>query len=155
MPTFINQTKMENTYGQLEIIRLTDRTQPLTGAVNVAVLNANIDDAEAEIMTALGCCFDAKAIYQVYIDGNTIPAIEHWAKVFTRLHLYSSLERDDSQVTKAYLDCKQEMADLCKCGILLDSAGNEIPRLIKTRYVEDTKCYCCGPCSCGYFKRCV
>lgn len=141
-PLFIDKQDMIDTYGEKEMIQLTDRNNPKTGTVNETVMNANIDDAEAEIIAPLGCCFSIKSILDIYAASGFVPVINHWAKVITRLHLYSSLERDDSQVTKAYTDVKEEMKELCECGVLVDNAGNEISRNTGFDFVEDTCCCC-------------
>lgn len=155
-PLFIDAQDMIDTYGAREMIQLTDRVQPKTGNVNTTLMNANIDDAEAEIIAPLGCCFSIADILDVYAANGFVPVINHWAKVITRLHLYSSLERDDSQVTKAYDDAKKEMDALCICGTLVDNAGKEIPRKTKFAFIEDSchTCYC-SPCRCGRFKVCL
>lgn len=156
MPFFINSQDMIDTYGSREMIQLTDRAIPKTGTVNETLMDANIDDAEAEIITQLGCCFSIADILAVYSDARWIPTINHWAKVVTRIHLYSSLERDDSQVTKAYADYKEEIEALCKCGILVDNEGTEIGAKSNFLFIEDAG-NCCSTCHsssccCGYFK---
>ncbi|HQK38771.1 MAG TPA: DUF1320 family protein [Flavobacterium alvei] len=148
---------MVNTYGEKEMINLTDRNNPKTGTVNTVVMEANIDDAEAEIITKLGCCFSISAILEIYAASGFVPTLNHWAKVVTRLHLYSSLERDESQVSKAYEDYKEEIEELCKCGILVDNTGVEIPRKTIFSFVEDTTTTCCciGDCCCGMARFCL
>ena len=149
-PMFIDTDDMKNTYGEKEMIELTDRNKPRTGTINEDVMTANINDAEAEIIVELSTAFDISAIRQVYQAEKTIPIIDHWAKVVTRLHLYSSLENDDSQVTKAYDDYKVEIAKVIKSGTLVDSDGNEIKRKSVFAFVEETDTCCYDYC--GYHR---
>lgn len=155
-PLFIDKQDMIDTYGEREMIQLTDRNNPKTGTVNDTVMDANIDDAEAEVIAPLGCCFSIKSILDVYADSRYVPVINHWVKVITRLHLYSSLEADNSQVTKAYTDAKEEIKDLCKCGTLVDNEGTEIPRNTSFDFIEDTccTCSCCCPDALGLVTVC-
>ena len=56
MPFFIDQTDMTNRYGEKEIIGLTDRAPTQTGSIDSTILNAKIDDAEAEMLKYVLCC---------------------------------------------------------------------------------------------------
>jgi phage gp36-like protein len=63
---YTDQTALVNSYGQDEIIQLTDRALDQTNTIDTTILNAKIEDAENEINQYLVCCFDLKSSAIVY-----------------------------------------------------------------------------------------
>jgi len=159
MSTYAVIQDMVDRFGQEEMIQLTDRATIQTNAINTTLLQAKMDDAEAELKAMLSCCYDLKVIAQIYIDGGFIPVLKHWECDITRKHLYDSLENADHEVIREYDDFKKEIMNICKCENLITDEDEVVPKKTGAFYVLDEPgcypkafpCGCCStnPCQCS------
>ncbi len=112
-------------FGELEIIRLSDRALQKTNAINNDLVQAKIDDACAEINIILSCAYDICALSLALSDGYLFPALKHWNSDIARKHLYDTIRLNtnagsrDHQAKSEYDDYEIEIKDLCKDGELM------------------------------------
>ena len=139
-------------YGEREIIQLSDRATTQTNTINNDLVNAKILDAENEINKYLICCFDMKKIKKVYDDGFNIPILKTWTVKISRKNLYDTIRLSvnnngaDHQAQREYQEVIAEIKELCKCGHLLDSQFREIIKRKLFKIKEDGSCVqyqCC------------
>jgi len=148
---------MIDRFGEEEMIQLTDRATIQTNAINAVLLQAKMDDAEAELNVVLMCCYNLKLINQIYIDGGSVPILKHWLADITRKHLYDLLENADHQVIREYKDFKEEIMEICKCQGLVDNELNEVPKkgAALFSYIDEPGCYPKNfPCGCCFESGC-
>lgn len=151
---YATQTDLTDRYGTDEIIQLTDRGPTQTNAIVTSLLDAKIADAENEINKKISCCWDIKKI-KSYIAGSVfVPLLRTWTSKITRKNLYDSIRigpsagGSDHQAQREYEEVIKEIESFCKCGDLLDSEDNVIPRKKKfVLEVDEPGCYpkreCC------------
>lgn len=156
MSTYAVIQDMIDRFGEEEMIQLTDRTEIQTNTINSVLLQAKMDDAEAELNVVLACCYSVKDIQAIYAGGGSIPVLKHWLCDITRKHLYDLLENADHQVIREYKDFKEEIMEICKCQSLIDDEFEEVPKKTANSFylLDEPGCYpkicCCEfECCCG------
>ena len=111
---------MIDRFGQAELVQLTDRTIPATGAIVDAVLNKALADANAEI--------DGYLIGQYQLPLASVPAnLEALACDIARYKLFD--DRATEQVSKRYDDAVKYLVRVGKgeLSLGLDAANQPAP----------------------------
>ncbi len=117
---YATKQNMIDRFAQSELIQLTDRAQPPTGAIDDTVLNAALADANAEIDGYL------MGVYQLPLP--TVPAnLVILACDIARYKLYD--DRATEQVTKRYDDAVKYLTRVGKgeLSLGLDSSNQAAP----------------------------
>lgn len=152
------QADFENQYSVKEAIELTDRGLVQTNAVVTAVMDAALQNAEAELNVILSCCYSIKTIANLYANTITVPILRKWTCEIARYLLAINLRSREHKIVQDYEEFKKLIAEICKCQGLIDSNGDEVPKKDFNAYavVDEPGCYpsacackCIGLCSCA------
>lgn len=158
---FTTIQNMIDCFGNEEMVCISDKSQPRTGLVNETRVQCAIDDACAEIVASLACCgFNIKQLKENIANGQTYPVLRHWANDVARYHLYDTIRLStnaggsDHESHRRYQNYHEEIKEICKCGVLVNSEGDLLCVNKKSIVVtNDPTCLprnacCCGSSSC-------
>lgn len=122
---YATQAQMIDRFGQAELIQLTDRAEPPTGAIVVAVLDAALLDADEEIDSYL------RVVRTLPLPAPVPARLTRVAADVARYHLYDDHAPDD--VRTRYEDAVRWLRDVAAGRASLgldDPAPTELGRVV-------------------------